>query len=273
MQFSIVSLSLTFTALTVLILSVLEISGYTNLISSTGVIGTLNLPSFGVIIGGLLLSSTLSYSERDIKNALSFTSNILMHPNFGRELERRDLQELFHWQKELKANYNVARHELTKTLNNTFEGYLFTLVSTNYEPDKIQELGLVKAKERFAQKKHLSALFEQLGDTSPAYGMLGTLVGLIFMLQRFENVKDLGEGLAFALMTTFYGLIFAYAFFTPLAKKASIYAEKSLKRDLFILNGFVMILKGEEPLVVFDHLCADRDGFIFDEELTQMDLT
>jgi chemotaxis protein MotA len=273
MRFSLVSLTLTVIALAVLISSALVISGFLKIIPSTGAIGTLNLPSFGVIIGGLLLSSTLSYSDTEIKSALSFTKNILMHPSFGRELERRDLQELFHWQKELKANYNIARNELTKTLNNTFEGYLFTLASTNYEPEKIQELGLIKARERFTHKKNLSALFDQLSDTSPAYGMLGTLVGLIFMLQRFENVKDLGEGLSFALMTTFYGLIFAYVIFTPLSKKAALYAEKSLKRDLFILNGFVMILKGEEPLVVFDYLCADRDGFIFDDELSEIGLS
>lgn len=272
MRFSIESFIVVIIAVMILIISVLEISGVFNITPSSGVLDTLNIPSFGVILGGLLLSLTLSQTDKNIKSTMVFAKNLLFQPDFGKESEKRDINELFNWQKELKTNYNLARLELSKKLNNTFEGYLFTLVNTNYEPEKIKELGLIKAKEQYANLRQISSIFEQLSDTAPAYGMLGTLIGLIFMLQRFENVQDLGEGLAFALMTTFYGLIFAYTIFTPLAKKAALYADKSLKRDLFILNGFIMVLKGDEPLSVFDHLCADREGYLFDEELTQMDL-
>lgn len=272
MRLSISSLLVIVIALSMLVVSILEISGVINIIPSTGIINTLNVPSLGVIMGGLLLSLTLSYTDKDFKDTFLFTSNLLLQPDFGKDLEKRDIKEIFYWQKELKINYNIARSELSQKLSNTFEGYLFTLVNTNYESKKIQELGLIKAKERYTQKRHISSIFEHLSDSSPAYGMLGTLIGLIFMLQRFENVQELGEGLAFALMTTFYGLFFAYTIFTPLARKAALYSEKSLKRDLFILNGFIMILDGEEPLVVFDHLCADREGYLFDDELVQMDL-
>ena len=273
MRFSIESLIVIVIAVMILSISVLEISGVFNIFPSSGVLDTLNIPSFGVILGGLLLSLSLSQTNKNIRDTTVFATNLLFHPDFSKETEKRDISELFNWQKELKTNYNLARVELSKKLSNTFEGYLFTLVNTNYEPDKIRELGLIKAKEKYANLRQISSIFEQLSDTAPAYGMLGTLIGLIFMLQRFENVQDLGEGLAFALMTTFYGLIFAYTLFTPLAKKAALYADKSLKRDLFILNGFIMILNGDEPLAVFDHLCADREGYLFDDELTQMDVT
>lgn len=271
MRISLFSLGLITVALLLLILSVLEITGIINFTFGDGLIGTLNFPSLGVILGGVLLSAALAYSKDDIMEAVNFAKYLLLHPNFGSHLERRDIQDIFRWKKTLKSNESKARSELTHELNNTFEGYIFTLANSNYSVEKIEELGLIKAKEHYSKKRETASFFEQLADTSPAFGMLGTLVGLIFMLQRFENVRDLGEGLAFALMTTFYGLILAYALFNPLAKKAALYADKTFKRDLFLLNGIIMIIKGEEPLVVFDHLCADREGYLFDNELNEME--
>lgn len=272
MRISFFSLGVIIIALLLLVISVLEIIGVSNVFPSTGFVGTLNFPSLGVILGGVLLSAALAYSKENLIEAMNFAKYLLLHPNFGTQLECRDIQDILSWKKTLKSNETQARSELSRELQNTFEGYLFTLAHSNYPVEKIEQLGLIKAKEHYAKKRDVASFFEQLTDTSPAFGMLGTLVGLIFMLQRFENVRDLGEGLAFALMTTFYGLILAYAFFSPLAKKSALYAEKAFKRDLFLLNGIVMIIRGEEPLVVFDHLCADREGYVFDGELNEMEL-
>lgn len=270
MRFNFFSFILFLIALTLLSLSILDISGYIQFFPNKGILGVMNLPSFGVIIGGILMSATLSYPIIEIKNAIQFTINLFFYPSYGNEIESKDLRDILEWQKKLKENSTNTRKELSKSLHNSFEGYLFLLMGTNYSAEKIEELGYIKAKERYTQNNNLVSIFEYLADTSPAYGMLGTLTGLIFMLQSFENVKELGEGLAFALMTTLYGLLLAYAVFSPLAKKAELRAKKILKRDLFILNGLVMIVKGEEPLVVFDHLCAEREGFRFDQEFDQI---
>lgn len=273
MRFNFFSFILLLIAFVLLSISILDISGYIQYFPNQGILGVMNLPSFGVIVGGILFSASLSYPIIEIKNAIKFAFNLFFYPSYGNDIESKDLRDILEWQTKLKENLASTRKELSESLGNSFEGYLFLLIGTNYKAEKIEELGFIKAKERYSNNKNLVSVFEYLADTSPAYGMLGTLIGLIFMLQRFENVQELGEGLAFALMTTLYGLVLAYAVFSPLAKKAELNAKKILKRDLFILNGLVMIVKGEEPLVVFDHLCAQREGFRFDQEFDHINTT
>ena len=71
-------------------------------------------------------------------------------------------------------------------------------------------------------------IFSSMGATAPAFGMLGTLIGLILMLRDLNNPDALGPGMALALITTFYGSFLANLIFNPIAGKLKLKSDESL---------------------------------------------
>ncbi len=91
---------------------------------------------------------------------------------------------------------------------------------------------------------------------SPAYGMLGTLIGLINMLTSLDDMESLGPNMSVALVTTFYGVLLANMVFTPLSKRLkTIGGNEDLHKEL-ILEGIMAIQNGENPRVIREKLHA-----------------
>lgn len=93
-------------------------------------------------------------------------------------------------------------------------------------------------------------IFRAIGDTAPAMGMIGTLIGLVQMLSSMEDPKSIGPAMAVALLTTLYGAIIANAFALPIAEKLAIRSkEESLNKSL-ILETIAGIQEGLNPRVM-----------------------
>ena len=95
---------------------------------------------------------------------------------------------------------------------------------------------------------------DQLGKFLPAFGMIGTLFGLIIMLGQMADPTSIGNGMAIALITTLYGAIAANAFFLPLAEKLGFYHNVELLGMEVALKGVLAIQSGESPRVVEQRL-------------------
>jgi len=101
-----------------------------------------------------------------------------------------------------------------------------------------------------------SVFFDDIGLLAPAFGMIGTLIGLVQMLQSLSDPSAIGPSMAVALLTTFYGAFSANLFAVPMAKKLSIRSgEESLNYDI-IMEGIVSIVKKENPAIMQNKLNA-----------------
>jgi chemotaxis protein MotA len=91
------------------------------------------------------------------------------------------------------------------------------------------------------------AVCKTFASLGPAFGMIGTLIGLILLLQNLTDPSAIGPAMAVAIITTFYGMIIANVFFTPWANKLT--AQKSQDKVLreMIRDGVLYIEKGERP--------------------------
>lgn len=110
----------------------------------------------------------------------------------------------------------------------------------------------------FMQRRHFQGqgVFKGMGTMSPAFGMIGTLVGLVKMLQNLSDPSSIGPAMAVALLTTFYGAVLANVVFLPMAKKLE---ERSAEEALYMeiaAEGVVSILHGEHPTIVREKLLA-----------------
>ncbi len=113
------------------------------------------------------------------------------------------------------------------------------------------ELIFLEERHRLGQK-----IFEQMGALSPAYGMIGTLIGLIAMLGALDNPDQIGMGMAVALITTLYGSVASNLIFLPLAGKLGIKSDEEILLKQVMIEGILSIQAGENPRIVEEKLKA-----------------
>ena len=95
-----------------------------------------------------------------------------------------------------------------------------------------------------------------MGSYAPAFGMIGTLIGLIQMLRTLEDPSKIGVGMATALITTFYGALLANLLFSPIAGKLKTRSEQEVMIKEMVLTGLLAIQSGDTPRVVQDKMTA-----------------
>ena len=95
---------------------------------------------------------------------------------------------------------------------------------------------------------------EQCANFAPAFGMIGTLVGLVQMLQDLSDPSGIGLGMAVALLTTLYGAMLANMVFLPLAGKLEMVAKGDVLLRKLMIEGIVAIQSGEKPQLIKEKL-------------------
>jgi chemotaxis protein MotA len=109
---------------------------------------------------------------------------------------------------------------------------------------------------QYLQDRHSMGkkILEFMGAAAPAFGMIGTLIGLVTMLRNLSSPDQIGAGMAVALLTTFYGAFVANLIFIPLAGKLGIYSKAETMYMEMILEGICAIARGDNPTVVREKL-------------------
>ncbi|MGJ8670354.1 MAG: motility protein A, partial [Oceanococcus sp.] len=97
-------------------------------------------------------------------------------------------------------------------------------------------------------------IFRSLGDAAPAFGMIGTLVGLVQMLMELSDPSKIGPSMAVALLTTLYGAMLANLLFLPLADKLDTRAQQDRATRQLILDSILGINAGVSPRVLEETL-------------------
>jgi len=97
-------------------------------------------------------------------------------------------------------------------------------------------------------------VFSGMGDAAPAFGMIGTLIGLVQMLASMDDPASIGPSMAIALLTTMYGAILANLIFLPIADKLALRSQEEERNRRLIVEGVLGILKGINPRVMEEFL-------------------
>jgi chemotaxis protein MotA len=95
-----------------------------------------------------------------------------------------------------------------------------------------------------------------MGAAAPAFGMVGTLIGLVQMLKNLSSPDQIGAGMAVALLTTFYGAFSANLIFIPLAGKLGIYSKAETISMEMIVEGVCAIAQGDNPTTIREKMQA-----------------
>ena len=93
-----------------------------------------------------------------------------------------------------------------------------------------------------------------MGAYAPAFGMIGTLIGLVNMLKDLDDPDTIGPSMAIALITTFYGSLLANVFFLPMAQKLKIRSKSEVLIKELMIEGLLSIQAGENPRIIEEKL-------------------
>ena len=128
------------------------------------------------------------------------------------------------------------------------------LVVDGTDPDLVRDI--LEIELSFLEDRHRLGkdVFEALGTFAPAFGMIGTLIGLIQMLANLDDPSSIGSGMAIALLTTFYGALMANFLFLPMAGKLSVRNNEEMLIRQVIVEGVLAIQNGENPRIVQEKL-------------------
>lgn len=210
-----------------------------------------DIPSVLITFGGAFMTTLASYSVADFVSGLKSITLAFKNPIFDIQKVITNIIDLSNV---ARKEGLLALEETAGTLDSEFMKKGILLVVDGTEPDlvrSIMETELVNADTR--HKKYIS-FWQALGAAGPAWGMIGTLIGLINMLKALDDPSTIGPAMAVALVTTFYGSVLANWICTPISNKLSANNEVEMHSMEIIIEGILSIQAGENPRVIEEKL-------------------
>ncbi|WP_027633932.1 motility protein A [Clostridium hydrogeniformans] len=128
------------------------------------------------------------------------------------------------------------------------------MVIDGVEPENIKEILELEITEMEARHSTGYSMVRSWGGYAPAFGMIGTLIGLIQMLVNLDDSSKIASGMAVALITTFYGAFLANMLFNPMASKLQVKSNKEIAVKEMILEGVLSIQSGVNPRIIEEKL-------------------
>ncbi len=151
----------------------------------------------------------------------------------------------------------VARREgllaLDRRLDENADEYVrfgLEMAVDGIEEAEIDDLMKIRMSEEATTRGLAAKFFGNSALYAPAFGMIGTLIGLIQMMQSLDDPSQIGKGMAVALITTFYGALLANLIFLPIAAKMKMQNAQLLRSRQMVRIGVLAIVRGESPSLV-----------------------
>lgn len=230
------------------------------------VVGTVSLSSVSagsywsvsgllIVLGGTLAATFVSYPLREVMRVMRVFGIVLKNEQL---YATDDIDEIVRVARQW-GRYDVSGVEsLIRRIKNPFLRTGVQLVIDGTPIDKVMELLRWRIERLKARERAEAALFKTMAQFAPAFGMLGTLVGLINMLAVMEaaSVGDIGRNMALALITTFYGLILSNLVFKPIAVKLERRTERRVMLMNMVLEGIAMLSERRSAAFVRETLSS-----------------
>lgn len=219
--------------------------------------------SIFIVFGGLIGALLISFSWEDLKAVPKVFKEAFL-------TRTHDLRELINTFVELSTK---ARREgllaLEVGLDEIDDPFIvkgILLAVDGIEPDVIKDIMMAEVTAMEERHRKGRFILEKAGEYAPAWGMVGTLVGLVMMLQNLNDPSSLGPNMALALLTTLYGSLLANLIFLPMANKLEMSTEEEIFVKLIIIEGVIGVQSGQNPRILEEKLSAFLPNHIKEEE-------
>ncbi|PPK51067.1 motility protein A [Marinobacter persicus] len=222
-----------------------------------------NLPGLAIVVGGTFAVTLIKFRMASVFSAFKLAMKATFTDHLARPIELI---------RETATLGRIVRKEGLLGLENheTDDEFLkkaINLCVDGHPPETVEE-ALYQESDQTAERYEVSErIFSGIGESAPAIGMLGTLVGLVQMLKTLDDPSTIGPAMAIALLTTLYGSFIAQLIALPLAEKLKLKAEDEYRNQMLIITSIKSIMRGENPRVMTEILSS----YVTPEHRTKLD--
>jgi len=211
----------------------------------------IDIPSMLITIGGSTCALLITFPLGKVKSVIGITKKALFSGSL----------DLVPWYTTLIDMATIARRDgilaLEEKLSGISDDFLrrgLQMIVDGSPADAVQSIMVMEIENMESRHGIGHDIWKSMGNYGPAFGMIGTLIGLVQMLQNMSDPSKLGAGMAVALITTFYGALLANLFCIPLQGKLEQRTGEEVHLKKMLLAGILSIQSGDSPRMVGEKL-------------------
>lgn len=246
--------------LTVVLLAIFSVGG--------SIMNYIQLASILIVFGGVFAALLVSFSWQDLK-----TLPRIVRETF--QLSTYDLKELINTFVDLSTKARreglLALEVGIEEVDNPFIKKGILLAVDGIEPDIIKDIMMAEVIAMEERHRKGRVIFEKAGEYAPSWGMVGTLVSLVIMLNNLNDPSSIGPSMALALITTLYGSLLANLFFIPMANKLELKTEEEVFVKQMIIEGIIGVQSGQNPRILEEKLSAFLPADVRDQVIEEQE--
>jgi len=213
----------------------------------------IDVPSLFIVVGGTLGATMINYPLKDVLRAIAVMKNAFLTSGAGAD---EIVRQFVDFGGKARREGILALESDVKNVKDDFLGKGLQLSVDGLEPQAIETI--MDTEVSFLRERHQlgAEIFSTMGTFSPALGMIGTLIGLVQMLQSMDDPNAIGPAMAVALLTTFYGSVIANLVCMPIAGKLRTRSKEETLVKEMIIQGVISLTKGENPRILEQKMLA-----------------
>jgi chemotaxis protein MotA len=204
-------------------------------------------PSALVVIGGAIAATMISLPFKDFLAVFKVSLKVFLNKT---ENVTKIIDQIVSLAEVARKDGLLALESKLADIDHKFIKLGVQMAVDGSPPEVIEDIMRTELDSAAGRHSQGKGLMDTLGRYAPAYGMIGTLMGLIMMLANMSDPSSIGKGMAVALITTLYGAIISNAVFLPFGDKLNVLNKKELMAMEIIIRGIMAIQAGENPRVI-----------------------
>ncbi|MDD5529855.1 MAG: MotA/TolQ/ExbB proton channel family protein [bacterium] len=212
-----------------------------------------DIPSIMITGGGTLAAVLINYQFTDVIRILKVTAKAFIHKPIA---PIKTINLLLEMSKKARRDGFIALEDDLKKVEDKFLKIALRCVVDGSPLDRTQKLLETEVENLELRHSKGIGIFKAGGKFAPAFGILGTLIGLIQIGRSASDSSVIGSSIAVAFVSTFYGVILANLIFLPIAGKLEGLTQEETLEKRLIIKGILAIQSGEPTLVIEDQLSA-----------------
>ncbi len=204
-------------------------------------------PSLAIVFGGAFAAFLMCFPLQSCRKfpRVFFKAIVNQVPDI-----ERTIRQLVSLSETARREGLLALEKRLAEIDNRFLRQGIQLAVDGTRPEVTEEILRAEMEALASRHRDGRGQLDQIGKLCPAFGMIGTLLGLIIMLGQMADPSAIGTGMAVALITTLYGVVASNAFFLPLAEKLGFYNKRELLCMEVVMRGILAIQSGENPRII-----------------------
>ncbi|MFO7845606.1 MAG: MotA/TolQ/ExbB proton channel family protein [Balneolaceae bacterium] len=227
------------------------IGGFTLVVLAITTQGSLlifaSLSSILIVGGGIIAATMVNYSFDNIKSSFAAITSMMG----AKEVDlRTDMELLSMFARRVRTEGILVLDSDIQHIENAYLKNGLQLAVDGFKKESLDSILRDEIKSRERQVETSINVMYSMADYAPAFGMIGTVIGMVLMLQNISDPESLGQGLSVALLTTLYGTIVANMLLGPLAGKLEYLSELDINRKEMFRTGILSIVEGENPRIM-----------------------